>query len=364
MAVRVPILVAISALVLTGCSSLVENGLSRKYAEAARSLGVNPVYPPREEFQVGDVFLVSTAANDPDSAVSVWLGTLDTLRVEADKFLKSRVVFKDTGVASNTSDTAKSSLSQEDLFSPDISTRNDERVVSLPIAAFPSITVQAGQTASTGLVGALAALGFGTTEQTSVTLDFNDVRTYWVPQVIAANYQPDALVKFGTDKLDLGAAELPQKIAAKQLMDGRKWSGQRCLSMAIVTRVYLTRKIQYTYRDRQIVAAGIKFATESGKLSQVAAPPAITVNVLQSGGDETKNGETAAAVAEALRQSTVPTGSGAQGGSFSFVSWSARGLTFEQTYQRPVAVGWEGFQFNVDPGGIPDHRNCHVPERH
>lgn len=346
------------ALVLAGCSSLGTGEMSRKYTEAARALGLNPVYPPREEFQIGDVYLVSSVPDDPDGAVSVWIGTVDELRDEANAFLKTRVIFNSTGAGT---DGKTIGITQEDMASPDVAIRDEQRATSLTIAAFPSITMQAGMTASTGLTGAMAAFGFGTSEQTTVTLDFNDVRTYGVPKVLVAQtYQSAAVQRFGGERFDLGALELPEKIKAKEILSGRKWHGDRCLSMVIVTRVFLTRQINYTYRDRSIVAAGLKVASKEGELSKVSAAPSITVNVLANSDDPTKNGETAAAMAEAMRiaVASVSSGASAEGGSFSFVSWDARGLTFKQIFQRPVAIGWEGFTLAAQPVDIPGHKLC------
>ena len=44
---------------LVGCSSLSEPaGIS--YAKAVTQLGINPVYPPREDMQVGDIYAVES----------------------------------------------------------------------------------------------------------------------------------------------------------------------------------------------------------------------------------------------------------------------------------------------------------------
>src|SRR3569832_1877969 len=110
------LLLFVSALVLVSCSSF-DGDLSRKYTEAARKLGITPVYPPREEFQIGDVYLVSSIPGDPDSAVSVWLGTMDNFRGRANSFLQSRVAFQTTGVAGASSATASAQplLAQDDM---------------------------------------------------------------------------------------------------------------------------------------------------------------------------------------------------------------------------------------------------------
>src|SRR3569832_1073941 len=117
------LLLFVSALVLVSCSSF-DGDLSRKYTEAARKLGINPVYPPREEFQIGDIYLVSSIAGDPDSAVSVWLGTMDNFRVRANKFLLSRDAYPPTGAAANTTAaSAQPLLAQDDMYEPGVSTR-------------------------------------------------------------------------------------------------------------------------------------------------------------------------------------------------------------------------------------------------
>jgi hypothetical protein len=341
---------------IAGCSAVTPSAeLHKKYAEAAREVGVTPVYPPREEFQIGDVYLVSSDPVDLNSSVSMWLGTLDDLRIDAEKFLNSRVVFANTGVTADDKDSgvARTHLGQEDLFSPQISTRAEERVLSLPIAAFPSITTQAGFTASTGLVAAMAAIGFGNAEQTTVTLDFTDVRTYWVPQVLAAQRRSAAL-GIAARNLEEGARQIRLKVGIHETNLGQR-SSKRCLSVAVVTRVFLTREIQYTYRDREIVSAGLRLAAEGGQVSQVAAAPTINVSILKSTSNSTPDEEfeETAAAAELLRTAVGTVGTGntsGEGGSFSFVSWNARGLTFKQQYQRPVAIGWEGFVFDLPRG--------------
>ena len=45
------------ALLLLGCSAVPNSDISVQYKKEARKLGLYPVYPPREEFQIGDVYL-------------------------------------------------------------------------------------------------------------------------------------------------------------------------------------------------------------------------------------------------------------------------------------------------------------------
>ncbi|MFN3315055.1 MAG: hypothetical protein ACK46Q_16560, partial [Hyphomonas sp.] len=43
-------------LALSSCTAVSGDDLAQKYQQRTRELGLFPVYPPREEFQIGDVY--------------------------------------------------------------------------------------------------------------------------------------------------------------------------------------------------------------------------------------------------------------------------------------------------------------------
>lgn len=98
-------------LLLNGCASSVDEPITRAYGEAVRDLGIFPVFPPREEFQVGDVYAWSQSESDPRDNLSIYVTSLHWMRHEASSFLRSRVVFQNSQVANG----APNPLGQYDL---------------------------------------------------------------------------------------------------------------------------------------------------------------------------------------------------------------------------------------------------------
>ncbi len=71
-----------AALALTGCGDNVKPGfVAKQWAGEMRELQINPVFPPREDFQVGDIYLPAVPQDKVDQAfdekgylpISVWL---------------------------------------------------------------------------------------------------------------------------------------------------------------------------------------------------------------------------------------------------------------------------------------------------
>ncbi|MEM9269307.1 MAG: hypothetical protein AAGA78_10270, partial [Pseudomonadota bacterium] len=151
----------------------------------------------------------------------------------------------------------------------------------------------------------------------------------------------------------------------RQVVLGRKSTGSgfqaaggksRCVSMTLITTLYITRQIDYTYRDSDIVAAAARQATggpdgADGNLENVAAAPVVpNINLIVTGEDTEAVSLTDAQfteLTEALQAGAGGTGSG-PGRSASFASWDARGLTLSETYRRPVVIGWDGYDLFLD----------------
>lgn len=326
------------------CSAAPDADLSIQYGKTVRKVGIFPVYPPREDLQVGDVYLWSQSIKEPNDSVSVYLTSIDWLRARADAFLASRVVFKNTEADQN-------KLSQTDMpgSSSVLATRGDLRDVALsqtlPIASFPSISADSGFTAGIGLVQALAAVGLAGSARTKVTLNFNDVRTYWVPNT-QVRFEAIAAVAPQMPYLyEVGHIEMRERILARYGKNVPACdSGRRC-GISIVTKVYLTRKLNYTYTNARIIAAALKYAETQGKMAPDA--PAVTVNVSQQTDGTIDAAALDAQIAALRAQLKTITDSTNEGASFRFEGWDARGVTFSSSYQRPVVVGWDGIMVPI-----------------
>lgn len=338
------------ALISVGCTSSSEQNIVLAYGRAARDIGLFPVYPPREEFQIGDVYMWSQSAADPNDTVSVYLDTIDWLRLEADRFMASRIVFDDTAEL----DKSQPNKSVKDIpgKSRYLTLRGGaplSLVQSLPIAAFPSVTADAGFTASLGILRVLATLGLAGGTRTTVTLDFNDVRTYFVPNAPIMGKVMGEVIRsnFAYDAGDVDLRRLVELRHGKGVTPCGQ--GRRC-GVSVVTRVYLTRQINYTYRNAQILAAALRVAERGGAANKVPSAPAVNVAINNGTDGKAQTGGLDEQVTELSNRVDALTGSGGTGQAFRFEAWNARGVTFASRYQRPVVVGWDGIEWSMPQG--------------
>lgn len=343
---------AICLPLVVACGRSADEPISRAYGEAVRELGIYAVFPPREEFQVGDVYFWSQSRSNPSDTVSVYVTSLDWMRHEADAFLRSRVVFQNSRSANN----AATPLAQTDFPNETgrIQTRGEVRdaalLASLPITALPRVSADAGFTSGIGLVGLLASLGLTGGSRTTVTLDFNDVRSYWVPNLAVQARVDAAAPVIVARNLEPALRELTRNLQLRSGASADPCGGERICGMSAITRVYLAREIDYTYRNGSIVAAGLRRAEtlpETGPAVRPPVAPVVTVNVA-TGADGTIEGVTDQSQIEALRtQLATLTASTDRGQSLRLEAWDARGITFSQVFQRPVAVAWDGIEFCI-----------------
>ena len=109
--------------------------------------------------------------------------------------------------------------------------------------------------------------------------------------------------------------------------------------------------------QHRILAAAFRqsAAPAAASTTHVAAAPAVNIAVgtntdgsIDSSGIDTQ--------LNALRtQMNTLTTSNAEGVSFRFESWNARGVTFATRYQRPVVVGWDGVELGMQVNGGASH---------
>lgn len=329
-------------LLISGCLAPLENNIEERYFEKVREIGLVPVYPPREDLQVGDIYAYAIAESSNDN-LRTYVSTIPEMRKGAEDFINTRVVFRE----STTSGTTK-----KDMYGKELSTRGDEgiRVEALPITAFPTITAQEGSAYGLGLGAVLSAIGFGGSSTTYIKLDFVDVRSYWIPNIeVGEEYFHIAREKFWSRHINI-KRELKSQF--KENAAANKIQAEFCernFGAVIVSRVYLTREIKYTYTNGRISAAGLKVSAEKGRSIGDVASPRVSVSVsTDSDGNVTQDG--AASELEALRKSIDDLAkNGGTGAGLSFEDWTVEGLVFSKKFDRPVVIGWEGVDVpNID----------------
>lgn len=223
-------------------------------------------------------------------------------------------------------------------------------VASLPITALPRVSADAGFTSGLGLVSLLSSVGLAGGARTTVTLDFTDVRTYWVPNVQVVSRVDAASQELLVSYADAAIRDLTRSL---QLRSGKQTdpcgSGRIC-GLSVITRVYLTRQIDYTYRNGRIVAAGLRRAelvADNGSATRPAIPPSVVVNVTTDADGAVDGAQTDAQIATLQGQLAALSANTDRGQSLRFEAWDARGITFRQIYQRPVAVAWDGIDYEI-----------------
>ena len=332
--------------------------------------------------QIGDIFLVSVpriklsgrtvdslAERNPADMVLLYLGNDPKVLKQAEAHLKRRLVFQRTGTKKG-SGSGETAEKQDDLFDGALGTRRDRVISTLPVVAFPQITADAGQGVGLGIVRALAALGLAGASRTTVSLDFSDVRSLRAP---------DAEVIVNSRKVALGMfKKVTSHIESKRNLRNKFFSelaalaegnrlrlgngnteietdfGNRCYRLVVITEVYLARRIDFTYSNGRIVAAGIQNASRSSLPSQANQLQPINPVIVQmnppaasDGSNSPQNIVTSQDVQSVQQQAIDLINKTEQGDSLTFQSWDALGVRFSRTYDRPVTIGWRGVDYQA-----------------
>ncbi|WP_299415339.1 hypothetical protein [uncultured Sulfitobacter sp.] len=372
----------LALLFLAACGPTGNKDIVAQYQNTARTVGITPVYPPEEWLQVGDVFVQSIPKSDgglslrknPNDKVQLFFGASDTFLKATEKFMGTRIAFLRTSVKPAANGTV---ATQSDFFGGRFRTRAELDVETLPIVAFPEVTADAGTNLGFSIVRLFHAIGIGAGQRTQVILNFNDVRKYGIPKLTgytAANAGAlEIYTAAATDTLggaiDLNSAVTNLHVAVNESLRqellneaqrlklvGAGGSNSltpipdRCKRFLVLTEVYVTRTITYTFRNAQILALAAQSLSKEDKDETAVGsdgPDAIQTNIVLNGtfpnaADGTSNSPVTIVNPEALQ--TAVTSSLAQakaGEGLVFNRFTARGAEFRQTFERPVAIGFE-----------------------
>lgn len=322
------------------CVPAAEKNIARRYTDTVRRLDISPVYPPREEFQVGDLYFVSENKTDPDDVIRIFIKALPEVRLATQKALDDRLVFNDTGFDKKDGKPVQDEVAfiQSDLTGGKLITRKaDGATNSLPIATFPSIEADAGSTLNSGLAAPLVALGLFAGTRTKVRLDFKDVRTLSTPYLeanTALQNQAGARQRAHCPETNLEFVALMAKGFLPTGLDGPKAIKERNNYYLLVTRTYLTRHIDYTYSNSRILALARRSLTgpeADGKATSFFQGANIAIN---DPSGKSAAADLAAIVATLNQQSSQASGT-------QYASFSAFGLTIKRVFQKPLTIGYE-----------------------
>lgn len=120
---------------------------------------------------------------------------------------------------------------------------------------FPQVTADAGLDLSSGILAPLQAIGLFGGSSTKVTLGFNDVRTYGVSPLLAEGLaQHMVCARVGSPALATDLDFIRRQAEAEDAAGPVAPFGQRRVQYRVISKIYLTRQITYTYSNVQILA--------------------------------------------------------------------------------------------------------------
>lgn len=367
--VRICILMSASAIGLTACVAdrPMPGEFARQWSDSIAELGIRPIYPPREDVYVGDLYIVRVHPTDGDPKQST------ALYREPPTFVVNFDLRPGAHYANRPSLplTPKTARPKEQLFDEQPSTtafaeffdsslkKTDAlrtRLVAFPGYYFASVR-QAQVTAGVPTSGFAAALGFESNDDWSLSVSVPRAESYAVSGAHAYKRLSDICSVSGElVEPVLNAVATNENTTAKDSRAVKRVA-------ALVTEVFMARQIQYEFKASASMGAQLSAVVQQlssiddkAKQLEVRAKQLQSVAAQKPGSKEAKEAKDAAAAAAqeaaGLRQDLRDATSGvaglsAPGGSIGFVSANARGITLSQTFERPIAIGYRGLVFDL-----------------
>lgn len=336
-------------LALPACSQMFKEPPGIVYAESVRQLGIYPVYPPREDLQVGDIYGFEVKPGVEKARLrNVYVDSID-LTPHIREYLRGRYTFGTTATIATTATTINGVSGQitSQADAPSGGQLFDSPATqNLPITGFPAIEVNSGLSlslaAGSGSIG--AAFGFGSTETLKMRLNYGMVTSYTVPIPVA-----DAEFKRYCDieefKVEDRCSEknLTRYMNLKYQFSESNRDSVRGANVLMVSKVYLARAISYTFNDRSLAAAAASVVNREQNKQAVA--PTLGGSLLTSAlADKDADMVNALAAFQTALNNSVTTAvsnANTEGATLGLASYTENSVTFEQIFQRPVVIGYE-----------------------
>jgi hypothetical protein len=305
-------------------------------------LGILPLYPPTEDFGVGDVMaVVADSENVTLLRKAVRIAHLD-LR---DLILSSTTepVFAET-----TDPAAGTGFRKQDRFEMPADPASNR--IALAISAFPGITIHHVLQSDAAASNSTGWFGSTHTGQREEEIQIKGVETYgvsaveaivrfnrWCADLKTKTYCDDSFVR---QALAFAVSDLV--LATKDSKDGDKAKKEYAtrLELQLVTRVYLTREIQQRRLDQTAGSAAI----------QALADPSVAKPASNLAPDKPADQDSGGN--KSLSASGVP------GAKISIVRSDDVNISLKETFQRPNAFGYRAVTIALQPvapgeAGVP-----------
>jgi hypothetical protein len=309
----IPLGILASLLLLQGCT-ITKGFVARDWSTRLRELNINPVFPPREDFQVGDVYLLPVTGKENEVIktkgflpIGTWVNSI-SVKNALDTHYHARPDFPTTEDKQTRAATKKSNMRSriyekqprrtdgQSVFSPG-------RVDRLRMVAFPSFfSAEMNALDASALIPTRAIQQLG--------LSTRNIKTAHVTITSAESYAvPIAKLKktlFEKDKFCINRVTAMDVDSLKYVIDGQ--SKQNHALLMIITEVFYARTIKVSLTTEKSISAGNQDNTATTNTSNIVSNP------------------------------VVP------GVSVSFGSSATGDVSIDRTYERPIAIGYRGIR--------------------
>ncbi|MBL0870321.1 MAG: hypothetical protein IBJ18_07085 [Phycisphaerales bacterium] len=329
---------AAALVMMSGCASKEREleAVAKDWCLTIRASQVIPVYPMTEDLQVGDVFLVQqTVQNQHDAYKRRGFLALDNhiARLTPTRYDSSydRSFFKPEEVGS---------VMPRSWLTPGEASSFDRA----PVAAFPaytfSVTSGQGFAAALPVQGVPVGLSLLNSDAASGSVTLKDARTYGI-----------AMTDLLADVQGWAEKESNRTFLAAYAPETAGTTDAKTNYVRVVSRVYLVGSVNVTLNDA---------SASSGGLS-VGVPKPVEIPLLQAAKvANTTEANTAtadaygkglASMTTALNAARNQAGEALPGATLKVVSASARTVSMDEKFTRPVVIGYLGFDMAILPGG-------------
>lgn len=343
----------VAALVIAFVVMLVRpfSGMSDPHAEdiaaawnqSIARLGILPVFPPEEDFHVGDVWAVVAEADESTTPIlgkAVRIGHIslrDDIKIAADR---QQPVFVET-----------TELKQGEKFRKQdrkevVTPAADREQIALTIAAFPGITITHSARSAGSVAATFGGLGAARDDQRVEEIRIRTAETYGAPAPAAFfrldDWCSNAKTKiYCTDEFVrrvIAFAVNDKVLAAK---DGQYLTR---LQLRLVTRVFLTREIEH--RNRRSGTSGAAAGVSATPPAADTPPPGTGANSADNKSLEAQNDARLLALAQAINAAAAAR---SNAGSASAFRSDGTELELREIFQRPVVFGYRAITVSLVP---------------
>lgn len=366
--------VVLLALLVTACGSVVKPGqVARDWSCKIREMQVNPIFPPREDVHVGDVYWLPDVGKSPKEGYCAsspdfmalpsqmfYLSKVNQLAY--DHYMKrpnfpsmtqgtSSVAVTTSGIViTGGSQTTGPSMAASSLFgsttNTDIGTTTRTRLVGFP----DFLTVQIDR-ASLGAIlpiqGVFASIGLSSEDVESASISIPVAESYGVPVGIALS------TLLASEHTSTMCNMIASNEEAAKKNPGNSSEG----GMHLITEVFYTRAIDVNIQSSKAFAAGLARDRQNAT-SVTAAPisfpsstPGATTTSSTTGMTEQQMARVAADALKALSaRNALP------GVTLSYESASSSMVSMRRLFDRPVAIGFRSLKIDIDEKSTKE--NC------